>query len=416
MRLLGLLVSAALAAWIPARSQAQSTARSARSEGPAPSLAVAAVQASPWGLGAAVTAGAMASDDQRGPLHFGGGGGMARLELRARPFDAFDWLEADVRASFAVVGPGGETGVGGILDLGLGVRAAPRVGDARLWVGVAIGVGLTGPFVRPTGTAGLGIAFLLGDEVTLGPEVQLHHLIQWDVPGASSDAIFLSGGASFTFRPVSRPPAPRSEPPPVVVEHHEHVTHRHPPPAPEPSPPYFEELDALMSAAVCGPPPPAPVVTLLPPVLFEHDQSVLTAAGEVAMHDVLARILAADATLQVVVEGHADATGTDDYNELLAFDRARTVADWLIAHGLGPARVEARGEGERAPLVDGASPEALAPNRRVTIRLDPARIDEPGAGASEAAPEPASQEEEDEPDEADAEPEPEPEAEGGDAP
>ncbi|MFO0680673.1 MAG: OmpA family protein [Sandaracinus sp.] len=375
MRLLGLLVSAALSAWIPARTWAQPAASEAA---PPP-----AIHPSPWGFGAALLAGAMVSDDQRGPMHFGGGGGMARLELRVRPFDELDWLEGDVRASFAVVGPGADSGVGGILDFGLGVRAAPRVGDARLWVGVAIGLGLTGPFGRPTGTLGAGIAFLLGDEVTLGPEIQMHHLVQWDAPGASSDAIFLSGGASFAYRPVSRPPEPEAEPAPIVVQQHEQVTHWHPPPAPEPSPTYFEELDGLMTAAVCGDPAPSPVVTLLPPVLFEHDASVLTAAGEVAMHDVLARIVEAPAELRVIVEGHADATGTDDYNELLAFDRARTVADWLVAHGLPEARVEARGQGERAPLVDGASIDALAPNRRVTIRLEPASV-EPPTPAEEA--------------------------------
>lgn len=368
MRLLGLLVVAALSMGIPAQGRAQASSDAAATAEPP------AVQASPWGFGATILGGAMVSEDQRGPLHFGGGGGLARLELRVRPFEDLDWLEGDVRASFAVVGPGADSGVGGILDFGLGARVAPRVGDARLWIGVAIGVGLTGPFARPTGTAGLGIAFLLGDEVTLGPELQVHHLIQWDQPGASSDAIFLSGGASFSYRPVSRPPEPppEVEPAPVVVVQHAHVTHWEPPPPPaEPSPSYLEELDGLMTAAVCGDPEPSPVVTLLPPVLFEHDASVLTPAGEVAMHDVLARILEAPPELRVVIEGHADATGTDDYNELLAFDRARTVADWLVAHGLSEARVEARGQGERAPLVDGASIEALAPNRRVTIRLEP---------------------------------------------
>lgn len=320
----------------------------------------------------------MASDDQRTALQFGGGGGLARIELRARPFDALgiDWIETEVRAGFALVGPGVSGALGGVLDFSLGARIAPQAGDVRPYGAIALGVAFTGPLARPVGSAAIGIAFRLGDEIELGPEIDMQHVIQWDGPGESSDAIFVAGAVALTYRPLAQPPAP-PEPPQVVVVTEEHVrTLRAPPPddvpferAPPPEPTRMEELSFLMTDAVCGP-APEETITLLPPVLFDHDDAELSAAGEVAMHDVLARVAAEPDTSRIVIEGHADATGTSDYNELLALERAHAVATWLVAHGVDAARLEETGHGERAPLVGGETADALAPNRRVTIRIE----------------------------------------------
>lgn len=345
---------------------------------PAPAAPRLGHPSSPWAFGVVAAGGAMASDDQRHALQLGGGGGLARVELRARPFDelGIDWLETDVRASFALVGPGVLGALGGVLDFSLAARIAPRVGDVRPYGAVALGVALTGPLVRPVGTASVGLAFAIGDEVELGPEIDVQHVIQWDGPGESSDAVFIAGAVALTYRPVPHEPVVPDAPEVVVVTEEHVTTLRAPAPddvafelAPPPEPTHMEELSFLMTDAVCGP-TARETITLLPPVLFEHDHAELSAAGEVAMHDVLARILAEPDASRIVVEGHADATGTSDYNELLAMERAHTVASWLAAHGVDPARLEETGHGERAPLVGGETADALAPNRRVTIRIE----------------------------------------------
>jgi len=331
---------------------------------------------SPWAFGMSGAGGAMVTDDQRDMLSFGGGGGLLHVALWARPFDdlGVDWIETEVGAGMLVVGPGERGQVGGVLDFGLGLRIAPRIDDIRPYASVAFGLALTGSLTRPVGTGAIGVAFQLSDELALGPELGVQHVIQWDGPGQTSDAVFLSFGAAFTYRPVPHPPVvPEVE---VLVVTEERVTTVRAPaeelafePAPPPEPTRMEELSFLMTDAVCGEREPE-TLTLLPPVLFDHDHAELTAAGEVAMHDVLARVLEAPESAHIVVEGHADATGTSDYNDALASARASAVAEWLITRGVPRERLEQTSHGDRQPLVDGESDQALAPNRRVTIRIE----------------------------------------------
>jgi outer membrane protein OmpA-like peptidoglycan-associated protein len=72
----------------------------------------------------------------------------------------------------------------------------------------------------------------------------------------------------------------------------------------------------------------------------------------------------------VLVGGHTDARGTDEYNKQLSDARAIAVRDYLVnERGLDPARLQAEGFGEKSPLA-GLSP--LDDNqRRVEFRLLP---------------------------------------------
>lgn len=69
----------------------------------------------------------------------------------------------------------------------------------------------------------------------------------------------------------------------------------------------------------------------------------------------------------VVIEGHTDAIGAEQYNAQLSQRRAQAVKRYLVAmHGIEPARLRAVGLGEQAPLrgLDPYAPE----NRRVQFR------------------------------------------------
>jgi outer membrane protein OmpA-like peptidoglycan-associated protein len=330
----------------------------------------------PYALALTGAGGAMVTDDQRGYLGLAGGGGFGRLELRARPLAELgvDWVEGELRGGLLVVGPGIEQ-PGGLVDLSLGIRVAPRLGDVRPYLGVGVGLGFTGSDQRPVGTALLGLAFFLIDELTLAPELELVHVIQPDGPHQSSDAIFVALGLSLTYRPVFRDaPAPEVIERETTTERETTRVVREPAeplpfePAPPPPPPAMDDLMFLVDAAVCG--AGVEIVELHPPVLFEHDEATLTASGEVALHDVLAAIAAAPAEARITIEGHADRTGTDDHNEALALARARTVSRWLASHGVPRSRLREAAEGARHPLVEGESIEALAPNRRVTVRIE----------------------------------------------
>ncbi|MCR4659883.1 MAG: OmpA family protein [Bacteroidales bacterium] len=92
----------------------------------------------------------------------------------------------------------------------------------------------------------------------------------------------------------------------------------------------------------------------------------------------LAKVLEADSTLNIMVEGHTDndayrgSTAVKD-NWDLSVMRATAIVKLLLQNGPGidPARIEACGHGEFAPKVANDSPEHKAINRRTEIILTP---------------------------------------------
>jgi outer membrane protein OmpA-like peptidoglycan-associated protein len=72
----------------------------------------------------------------------------------------------------------------------------------------------------------------------------------------------------------------------------------------------------------------------------------------------------------VIVEGHTDASGSDDANLELSRARARSVREYLIASGRVPAaRVTSEGYGETRPVASNDTDEGRARNRRIDVRL-----------------------------------------------
>ncbi len=64
------------------------------------------------------------------------------------------------------------------------------------------------------------------------------------------------------------------------------------------------------------------------------------------------------------IEGHTDATGSDEYNLRLSQRRALAVANYLVqTHGIDPDRLDIRAAGEAEPLPDRDPADPL--NRRV---------------------------------------------------
>lgn len=73
----------------------------------------------------------------------------------------------------------------------------------------------------------------------------------------------------------------------------------------------------------------------------------------------------------VDVTGHADAIGSDAYNQALSERRASTVSGYLAARGALAQRLQSEGVGESEPVASNASIQGRAANRRVEIALRP---------------------------------------------
>ena len=70
-------------------------------------------------------------------------------------------------------------------------------------------------------------------------------------------------------------------------------------------------------------------------------------------------------TAKVLIEGHADERGTEDYNLALGEKRAKAVQDYLASMGIAPDRMKIISYGKSQPLDPGHDESAWAKNRRV---------------------------------------------------
>lgn len=112
-----------------------------------------------------------------------------------------------------------------------------------------------------------------------------------------------------------------------------------------------------------APAPCLPMVT----IPFGHDSTKPLVEGREVAVKPLVDWLVAHPEATVSVEGHADTVGTEDYNIVLSFGRARAVAAWLGRLGVAPARIATRAAGTtpaKGPSAD------VSTNRLVVLQIE----------------------------------------------
>ncbi len=77
-----------------------------------------------------------------------------------------------------------------------------------------------------------------------------------------------------------------------------------------------------------------------------------------------AQWLKAHPTVKILIEGHCDERGTEEYNLALGEKRAKAVRDFLISLGISPDRIKIVSYGKSRPLDPRHNEEAWAKNRR----------------------------------------------------
>ena len=154
--------------------------------------------------------------------------------------------------------------------------------------------------------------------------------------------------------PKPKPPAPA----PVAAPT--------PPPKPAPTPPK---------------PAPAPQVqkiTLASKALFDFDKYALKPEGKAAIDtEIIAKLNQVQKLELVLVTGHTDRIGTQQYNQKLSERRADAVRDYLVSKGVPKDKIETLGMGKTQPLPNVKCEQknfkeliaCLAPNRRVEVEV-----------------------------------------------
>ena len=147
--------------------------------------------------------------------------------------------------------------------------------------------------------------------------------------------------------PVMKPPDTTPKPPPPPP----------PPPAETPRPPTEEEIFAKMTLDQLN------AKGLLGDVFFGYDSTELTAEGRGTVQK-NADYLKRWATTKIMVEGHADSRGTNEYNLALGEKRADVTRDYLVSLGIPNDRVTVVSKGEEQPACSEEAESCWQRNRR----------------------------------------------------
>ena len=99
---------------------------------------------------------------------------------------------------------------------------------------------------------------------------------------------------------------------------------------------------------------------------FDSDNIKPTAANNL---NNLAASLDKYANSDLLIVGHTDATGSDDYNMALSERRARSTALYLANRGVDASRLRTMGLGETEPVASNETAAGQAQNRRVEVAI-----------------------------------------------
>ena len=98
-------------------------------------------------------------------------------------------------------------------------------------------------------------------------------------------------------------------------------------------------------------------------VFFDFDKSVIRPDAREALDEDIS-VLYENPGLRVVMEGHSDERGTNEYNLALGERRAKAVRDYLMAGGVDSDRISTISYGEERPFCLGHGETAWQCNRR----------------------------------------------------
>ena len=128
----------------------------------------------------------------------------------------------------------------------------------------------------------------------------------------------------------------------------------------------YTELSPFLKDIALQPTDVGTVVTLKN-VFFDFDKVELKPESYVEL-DKLADYLRTN-KIRIEIGGHTDDQGSDDYNDRLSENRAKSVYDYLVNKGIPADRLQYKGYGKRVPIADNATDEGRAINRRTEFKI-----------------------------------------------
>ena len=154
-------------------------------------------------------------------------------------------------------------------------------------------------------------------------------------------AVSACGKKPPEVKPMPPPPPPAEKP----------TTPPPPPPPTPPTPPATPPDKPLTEDEIFAKATPADLTKsgVLKPVYFDLDSIVLTEAARGVLQKNVEYLKKRPST-KVMVEGHADSRGTNEYNLALTERRAAAVKAYLVSLGVAADRVTTVAKGEEQPF------------------------------------------------------------------
>ncbi len=111
-------------------------------------------------------------------------------------------------------------------------------------------------------------------------------------------------------------------------------------------------------------------LTMSSEVSFDFNSAKIKATFRPPL-DKIAEILNRYPRSQIVIVGHTDSVGAEQYNLDLSNRRAIAVADYLVTRGVAAGRLGTEGRGELEPRSNNDTADGRAQNRRVEVFVVP---------------------------------------------
>lgn len=105
-------------------------------------------------------------------------------------------------------------------------------------------------------------------------------------------------------------------------------------------------------------------------ITFATDSAAISPNFNPVLQDVATVVNKYEKTI-LMIKGHTDDTGSEEYNQALSERRANSVKNQLVAFSVNPTRITTLGLGEYQPKVANTDPASRQVNRRVELEIQP---------------------------------------------
>ena len=103
-------------------------------------------------------------------------------------------------------------------------------------------------------------------------------------------------------------------------------------------------------------------------ILFQYGKTDLSKDSKQTLNKAV-ELLNQIPNRRLVIQGHTDSIGSDEFNKELSEKRAKAVYDYMMKKGLNIKEVSYVGHGETRPVADNETKEGRKANRRVEFRI-----------------------------------------------